>query len=363
VPRYTETAVVPGLATIAFDTRPNDHPAVEIILADEYEGDLNDLEKANGLPARVLFAGTHATSINDPKLARFMEVLHHWDHNRDGAYDADVVSDKIEQALWESRDSTEVFRRLQDGLYTRLLLRLMPPQPERHIVLGYGELKPRFKLRHYALGVVLLFVVFSLVTAQINAMPAMRHSVVSGWGLLVDKIGLIPAWLLLVLFIIINRRLGKSKAKGKSLSKHTYGFFNKAAVYEEQAFREGAENWTFAQRATSCFVFGAIHMVNLIYPLASILPLTLGGALFMYVYLHNYRQTHFRRSAVLAASVVHRVYNRIALIVILLIVLTSLTSVVIGGLTFIAALLLLKLLATAATIVRGTNQLQEATAR
>jgi hypothetical protein len=350
VPRYTETAVVPGLATIAFDTRPNDHPAVEIILADEYEGDLNDLEKANGLPARVLFAGTHATSINDPKLARFMEVLHHWDHNRDGAYDADVVS-------------TEVFRRLQDGLYTRLLLRLMPPQPERHIVLGYGELKPRFKLRHYALGVVLLFVVFSLVTAQINAMPAMRHSVVSGWGLLVDKIGLIPAWLLLVLFIIINRRLGKSKAKGKSLSKHTYGFFNKAAVYEEQAFREGAENWTFAQRATSCFVFGAIHMVNLIYPLASILPLTLGGALFMYVYLHNYRQTHFRRSAVLAASVVHRVYNRIALIVILLIVLTSLTSVVIGGLTFIAALLLLKLLATAATIVRGTNQLQEATAR
>jgi hypothetical protein len=55
-------------------------------------------------------------------------------------------------------------------------------------------------------------------------------------------------------------------------------------------------------------------MANLIYPLATIIPLALGGAVFMVVYLRVYRETKFRRSAVLASAIVHRVYNRLAII-------------------------------------------------
>lgn len=96
------------------------------------------------------------------------------------------------------------------------------------------------------------------------------------------------------------------------------------------------------QRATSCLVFGAIHMVNLIYPLATIVPLSLGGALFMSVYLKAYRRTRFRRTAVLESSVVHRVYNRIAIGVVLLSIITAVgASLFLGGVLLLTALAIL----------------------
>jgi hypothetical protein len=121
-------------------------------------------------------------------------------------------------------------------------------------------------------------------------------------------------------YLLLKQVLGRRRAATpSSTSRYTFGFFNRAAVVEEQIFREGAEGWSWPQRITSCLVFGAVHLTNLIYPLATVLPLAVGGGLFMWVYLKNYRVTRSRRKAVLEASVTHRVYNRIALIMVVLV--------------------------------------------
>jgi hypothetical protein len=349
-----ETIVVPKLATITIDSEHSWTPLVEIVLDDDYLGDLNDLEADNPYPERVFFRGDHASSINDPDLVRFMEVLRHWDHDGDGTYDADHVMERIEKVLWRHRDSTEEFRRPSGTVYTDLLMRFMPPAPERHIVFSYGELKPRFKRWHYLLAIPALAVVLGLVNLQIFLFPVMRHSVLTMVGMGVEKVGLIWGIALLVAFILVKSFLDRDDSlKGiRTHSKYTYGFFNKAAVYEEQAFREGAEKWNASQRTMSCLVFGAIHMTNLWYPLASILPLSLGGALFMWVYLQNFEQTRFRRTAVLASSVVHRVYNKVALTVIVIAISALLGTAVLGGLWVLVSFLFLKLFALVLTSVR-----------
>lgn len=189
----------------------------------------------------------------------------------------------------------------------------MPPQPERHVTFGFGELKPRFRWYHYASAIPMLAMFVALVVAQVYYVPWMKYSVASGFFAIAEQFDL-STWVTVLLFIAIVMWITRKSGGGVSISRHTYGFFNKAAVYEEQMFREGAEGWTLRQRITSCLVFGVIHLSNLIYPLATILPLAIGGGIFMAVYLHTYRKTRFRRTAVLAASVWHRVYNRIALI-------------------------------------------------
>jgi hypothetical protein len=74
-------------------------------------------------------------------------------------------------------------------------------------------------------------------------------------------------------------------------------------------------------------------MVNLIYPLATILPLAIGGGLFMIVYLRTYRKTQSRRAAVLMSAIWHRVYNRVAIsaLVIWLIVVFGTTAIALAA--------------------------------
>lgn len=336
---------IPGLATVTIDTRTNEHPVVEVVLDDNYYGDLNDLEKHNSLPPRVFFRGYHCDAINSPDLCRFMETLHHWDHNLDGAYDGDHVIDMIEKAFWQQRVSVDEYRRPSGGVYTDLLMQLMPPQPDRHIVFNYGNLKPRIKLKHYLLAVPTILMILALVNLQTWLLPWTKYSVISGTGALVESFGVVRTLAAVVILYMLLRRIvpdDRTSTK-RTASKHTYGFFNKAAVDEEQTFREGAENWSARERATSCIIFGAIHMVNMIYPLATIVPLALGGALFMRVYLVEYRNTHIRRKAVLESSVVHRVYNRLALMIVVIFILTTLTSVILGAVLFAAVLALLHL--------------------
>jgi hypothetical protein len=193
---------------------------------------------------------------------------------------------------------------------------IMPPAPDRHIVLSFGKLQPRFRWYHHVAAVPMLAGMIALISLQTHYVPWTSFSVVSGFMTLAEKAGL-AWWLALIIFVVglnVLRSRRRPSQDPSPLSQHTYGFFNRAAVFEEQAFREGSENWTLFQRVRSCLAFGAIHMVNLIYPLASILPLALGGALFMLIYLRTYRKTRFRRTAVLTAAVWHRVYNRMALI-------------------------------------------------
>lgn len=85
-----------------------------------------------------------------------------------------------------------------------------------------------------------------------------------------------------------------------------------AAVREELWFRTGAESWSWWQRLYSCLAFGVVHIVNIIYPLASIGAIAVAGGVFMYVYLREYRRTRSRSMATLAATRFHATYNRYA---------------------------------------------------
>lgn len=338
-----QTFTIPGLAIVRLDNRINDKPLLEIVLADDYEGDLNDIARETTGSDEVYLSSDTASIIDSPELAKFLEVMTHWDHTGDGVPDCDEIIDTIMDTFWHTEEPNE-FHRPYEGLYTKALMKGMPPAPPRHIVFSFGELKPRYRWYHYASAVPMIAAFIGLVYVQNLAFPWMKHSVISGFLAGTDFVGL-PGWagipLFIVLYVLYGRFVDEYRY-GQSFSEHTYGFFNKAAVFEEQAFREGSEHWSFGQRIRSCLAFGAIHMVNLIYPLAAILPLALCGAAFMFVYLRAYRNTPFRRTAVLKAAVLHRVYNRIALgvMIIALLVWFGLMGVaMLGALGLLAGLL------------------------
>lgn len=311
---------IPGLAEVTIDTVDPETPVVEIRLLPEYRGDLNDIAAETPGPDDVYLRCNDTSALNNPALAKFMEVLHHWDTNGDGEADFDHVKNAIDVALWRSDDEPNVFHRPQSGYYTRLVMSMVPKAPKRHTVFSFGELRPRFCWYHHVAALPMLAFFIAAVLLQNEHLPFMKYSVVGGLQEIYTRLGVV-SWLvlpLMIVTIILGMKLMAIGAKESPspLSRHTYGFFNKAAVYEEQAFREGSESWSFAGRARSCVAFGLIHMVNLIYPLASILPLTVGGALLTWIYVRTYRKSQFRRTAVLEAAVWHRVYNRMALIAI-----------------------------------------------
>ncbi|HYG83585.1 MAG TPA: hypothetical protein VD907_01780 [Verrucomicrobiae bacterium] len=306
--------VIPKLARVILDTKTPEQPTVQIFLDPDYTGELEaGLESAD---SRLYLVCSHASAVNNGKLAAFIETAHHWDYNSDGKFDADHVIQALEDALWQSRETPDEFERPR-GWYSGTLMRLMPKQPERHIVFGFGDIRRHFKWTDYLWAAPAVGAFIFLAQLQLQLLPWMKYSVVSGYLALTQWLGLsTPIAIALVMAtVVVTSRIRKRKpAQKSSLSMYTYGFFSKAAVYEEQAFREGAENWNLRQRAMSCLLFGAIHMVNLIYPLASILPLALGGAGLMWYYLRSLKKTPFRRTAVLAAAVKHRLYNKVALI-------------------------------------------------
>lgn len=308
------TFIIPGLAGISLDTRDNCSPLLQIVLPPEYRGDLNDIASRTPGPDDLYLSCDQTSAINNPELAKFMEVMTHWDHTGDGNPDCDEIIDAIEEAFWQSREKPDEFHRPRDGWYTRAVMSIMPPAPERHIVFSFGELKPRFRWYHHLAALPMLALIFALIQLQVHLLPWTKYSVVTGFIAALGTIG-VSSWIAIALFIIGYRVVqNRSTASSSTISPHTYGFFNRAAIFEEQAFREGSENWSLSQRTRSCLAFGAIHMVNLIYPLATILPIALGGGMLMVVYLRSYRSSRFRRTAVLTASVWHRVYNRMALI-------------------------------------------------
>ena len=316
MPAELREFVIPGLATVTIDSRNNYEPLLKIMLDPAYRGDLNDLERQNPYPAGVYLECDSTSCINDPLLAKFMEVASHWDYDFNGTFDADELVNAIEAAMWRSRDTPDEFHRPSHGWYTGTLMKLMPPAPKRHIVFSFGELRERFRWYHYVLAIPTIAAVIGIIQLQIHYLPVLKYNVITGLMAIGETLGLnkwVTFGIVMVALQFLLGRRNKHNSSSTSRSPHTYGFFNKAAVYEEQAFREGSESWNPWQRFMSCFVFGAIHMTNIIYPLATILPLAMGGAVFMAVYLRVYRRTKFRRSAVLASALVHRVYNRIAI--------------------------------------------------
>lgn len=262
------------------------------------------------------------------RLHSFVEVLYHHDHDRDGNYDADALIAAIDVAMWQTDNTPIVFERPQGGVYTTLLMWLMKmvPAPSRHIAYSFGDLRPRFRKVDYLWALPMLVGFVALVHVQLQIFPWLGYSVISGYFAIGEKAGL-PGWAIVASFFIVLIWLSSwgGRRPGYTQTPHTYGLLNNAALYEEQVWRENAHNWNFGQRLISCFTFGAIHMVNLIYPLATILPLTIAGGVFMFIYLRSYRRyrlegrVHARRDATFRAALAHRLYNRCALAAIVIV--------------------------------------------
>lgn len=328
-----ENHVIPGLGTVVIRTDHFGLTGLVISLDPNYTGDLRSWERINGLPTSVYCIIQRDNDLRDAHFTRFLEVMTHWDHDHDGQFDCDALIKRIDDlfVFWEA--NPPAFRRPDSNFLARGLMKIMPPQPIRHITYNFGELKPHFRRQHYLIAIPSLLMVIGLINLQNWLIPFTKYSPLSAWAWLAETIGFIWAWVLLVAVITINHLVRKNKKQeARSMGRHTFGLLNKAAVYEEQAFREGAENWTRWQRIKSHFAFGAIHQGNLFYPLSTILPLAIGGALLTNVYLRTLRKTGFRRSAVLEASLAHRVYNRMALITVVLVMVTLISSLLISSL-------------------------------
>ncbi len=88
----------------------------------------------------------------------------------------------------------------------------------------------------------------------------------------------------------------------------------RAALDEEQLFREGAELWTWPERIKASFLFGFAHVSNLIYSVATMLALSGGGMIFTLYYLHSYHKTRDSRLATKRVAAVHSLYNMLAIL-------------------------------------------------
>ena len=96
------------------------------------------------------------------------------------------------------------------------------------------------------------------------------------------------------------------------------------ALAEERLFRQGAEHWNGRRRALKIVQFGLVHALIGI-PLGVAVALSIGGAYFMFTYLHAYRSNESQQEATLESTRAHAAYN--GLIVILVITAVVLDTV------------------------------------
>ena len=253
----------------------------------------------------------------------------------------------------DSEPEPKLFKR-PSGLLSRQINRFLPPGPSNQIELEFGNFHKELHALDYLRSAGMLAVFLGLMVFQVwlwrgflwsPAVLAVYLFIWLGDGLVhllgprlatdIGEVGLVIFALLLaavvlrfvgrrvVLFVLRRRQRKRAKraplqndgeaatpspAKPKRVS-----LLSSAAVSEEQWFREGAENWNKRQRFVSCAGFALVHLGNIIYPIATMLPLGLMGYVFMRSYLREYKTTGDRVKAVLRSSKLHRMYNRIAL--------------------------------------------------
>ncbi len=101
-------------------------------------------------------------------------------------------------------------------------------------------------------------------------------------------------------------------------------------IREEEAFRKGAQNWSWKQRLWKAFGFGMIHMIMGV-PLAAGIGLMVPGLAYTLVYLWEYRrrerdtpesledirETRAEHYAVMRSTKFHLAYNTIVLSILL----------------------------------------------
>lgn len=339
---------VPGLGTAYIYHEEFDGGIVHVELDEGFvQGPLNDVISPADLPAdRRLKFKTSESARTSPELAKFMEVLSHWDSDGLPGPDHGDLLHKIDAALPHDDDLPVVFQRPNGGFFTKAVMAVMPEQPKFQIVYSFGKLRVHYRPKHYFGGALMLAIFIGLVQLEVYLAPWLKYSVLTGISTALTALGFneVLALAVTITLVVLYMR-HSSKGVQQLVSPHTIGFFNRAAIWEEQLFREGAEDWNFQQRLRACLAFGLIHLANMFYPLATVLPLSIGGGLLVWTYLHSMRLHNFRRRAVLDASVWHRVYNRMALIIV------AVTLPLAFGITLISGLLSLVLALGAGVVV------------
>ena len=209
-----------------------------------------------------------------------------------------------------------LFERPNKG-FAGLISRPLPPLPAFtpvwHPTAGALRRLPSYRLAAFGLVVVAIGVLITLVLTVpwMRISPAtlifdfFRTLLGKPWGTMAGA----------VTIVVLIATLGR--ASGTSIALYKAGgskFWDVAAMYEEQWFRTGAENWSPGQRIYATVAFGAVHAMNIIYPIASLIVVTLVGAVFMACYLHVYRRTGDRQVATLASAKLHATYNRFAVV-------------------------------------------------
>lgn len=188
--------------------------------------------------------------------------------------------------------------------------RLLGPLPE-----GLNAYQPTeknlrkvrsYRLMGFALAVVAAILLISLCALvpwlAISPATLITSTLASFMDPGLARILTLPVCIALIIFLV--RGIRAPRYEGKDA--------DKAAMWEEQWFRTGAESWTTRQRFSSCVAFGLFHIMNIIYPLASLIVVGLVGGVFMLVYLREYKRSGSTRRATFAAAKLHATYNRFA---------------------------------------------------
>lgn len=209
--------------------------------------------------------------------------------------------------------------RRPNGWITKYISALLPPLPER---------MPRYEFDAKAMASVpkYRFAPLVAIVAAIGTMAALSQ--VAAWmfvsplSLIMGTAGVSQAGQAQVMFAVMVAIVALVSTMVIANHRRLNRAVHETALGEEQWFRSGAEDWSFSQRAVSCVSFGFAHIINLIYPLPTLIVLSGVGGVLMAIYLRTYRRTGDKRLATLAAARFHAVYNIYAVSLISLVVLT-----------------------------------------
>ena len=234
----------------------------------------------------------------------------------------DQLHDQLVQLEAEERAETDKFHKYLFGshrFYLRptlgfagLLSKPLGPHPWMMHVID-ADVEALAEARSYRISGFVLFVcAIACLLGMILVCPWLGKSP----ALLVyaSLSHVVPLWSAGVLTVIAGYWFIKLlTSPAESVKPHGGKFFDRNAMYEEQWFRSGAENWSKKQRLYSCVAFGAVHFANYIYSFASLIVIAGVGAVFLAVYLREYRRSGDYRNATIAAAKLHAAFNRYVL--------------------------------------------------
>lgn len=220
-----------------------------------------------------------------------------------------------------SKDYTgKSFHRPTDRLFYRVFGRFVPAPPENQVVFSYSSLRHHVRPKHWLVSVPAAVVTYTLLYwafhqwGYLVLSPALLifnyllWAYHQGWPWLAGVIGLY-----LVVPTMVRKLAhepddvwGYRSSMGK-----TPGFFGSAAVFEEQWFREGSENWTWSERLRANIIFGLIHIPMLIYPFVWVAVIPFGGMALTWAYVKRFEKTGSRQMATQEAAIYHWAFNMI----------------------------------------------------